>query len=123
VARADAVLPGARYVLFSDADIDHGRDALRRLVARAQADRLDMASVMVMLSVAVIVAPFGLVAYGLMCRACLPTIRLYRQPWAAALLAPFGAAVYMAMTMGSAWAAWRGRGGAWKGRVYPPGTK
>jgi hopene-associated glycosyltransferase HpnB len=261
VVRAEAVLPGAHYVLFSDADIDHGRDALRRLVARAQADRLDMASTMVMLSVegfwdrvlippfvfffqmlypfawvndpvarsaaaaggcmlvrcsalraaggmaairnaviddcalaraiadtggrlwlglttasrslrpyggfagiwnmvarsayaqldhspwrlmlciagmalvygvpvAVVVVPFGpvaamagLVAYGLMCRAYLPTIRLYRQSWPAALLVPFSAAVYMAMTMGSAWSVWRGRGGAWKGRVYPHGMR
>lgn len=257
VARSDALMSDARYVLFSDADIDHGRSSLRRLVARAEADRLDLASLMVMLSVdgfwdrflippfvfffqmlypfawvndplartaaaaggcmlarrsalraaggldairgaliddcalarsiadsggktwlglttqtrslrpyagfsgvwnmvarnayaqldhspsrlalcvagmalvyaapvAAMLGPFGpaaatagLAAYGLMCRAYLPTIRLYRQAWPAALALPFAAAIYMAMTIGSAWRSWRGRGGAWKGRVYP----
>ena len=259
VARGDCVLPGARYVLFSDADINHGPDSLRRLVVRAEAGRLDMASLMVMLSVAgfwerFLIPPFifffqmlypfarvndpnaspaaaaggcmlvrcsalraaggltaireaviddcalaralavrggrlwlglttktyslrpyaglsgiwnmvarrayaqlghspwrlvlcivgmalvyavplaaflaplngaaaGLAAYGLMCWAYLPTVRLYRQRWPAALLLPFAAALYMAMTVGSAWCAWRGRGGAWKGRVYNQGTR
>jgi hopene-associated glycosyltransferase HpnB len=37
------------FVLFSDADIHHGEGVLRRLVARAQRDGLDMASLMVRL--------------------------------------------------------------------------
>ena len=255
----DVLIPDAQYVLFCDADIDHGRSSLRRLVARAEAGRLDLASQMVLLSVdgfwdRFLIPPFvfffqmlypfawvndpmaktaaaaggcmlvrrsvlaaagglgairgaliddcalarsiarsggklwlglttktrslrpyagiggiwnmvarsaytqlghsplglvlciagmilvyavpvaamigllafgpavamaGLAAYALMCLAYLPTVRLYRQAWPAALLLPFAAAVFMAMTIGSAWRAWRGRGGAWKGRVYP----
>lgn len=39
----------ARYILFSDADIAHGEDALRELASRAEADRLDLVSFMVRL--------------------------------------------------------------------------
>jgi hopene-associated glycosyltransferase HpnB len=39
----------ARYILFSDADIVHGQDALRELASRAEADRLDLVSFMVRL--------------------------------------------------------------------------
>lgn len=39
----------ARYVLFTDADIEHPADNLRRLVAKAEAARLDMTSLMVKL--------------------------------------------------------------------------
>lgn len=39
----------ARYVLFSDADISHGRDALRELVSRAEAGPCDLVSFMVRL--------------------------------------------------------------------------
>jgi len=47
----------------------------------------------------------------------LPTLRLYGLSplWAASL--PLAGALYGAMTFGSAWNHWRGRGGAWKGRV------
>jgi hopene-associated glycosyltransferase HpnB len=38
-----------RYVLFSDADISHGRGAVRELVARAEANQLDLTSFMVRL--------------------------------------------------------------------------
>jgi hopene-associated glycosyltransferase HpnB len=38
------------YVLFTDADIAHSKDSLRRLVANAVANRLDLASLMVKLS-------------------------------------------------------------------------
>jgi hopene-associated glycosyltransferase HpnB len=37
------------YVLLCDADIHHGRDSLRELVCRAEANQLDLASVMVRL--------------------------------------------------------------------------
>ncbi len=254
--QCDAVMPEARYLLFSDADIDHDRSSLRRLVALAEAGQLDLASLMVMLSVdgfwdRYLIPPFvfffqmlypfawvsdpaakpaaaggcmlarrsalraagglsairgaliddcalarliahsggklwlgltaktrslrpyagfcgvwnmvarnaytqlghsplrlvlcvagmtlvyavpvavlplasgpaaamaGLAAYALMCVAYWPTIWLYRQAWPAALLLPFAAAFYMVMTIGSAWRGWRGRGGAWKGRIYP----
>ncbi|MBM3457657.1 MAG: glycosyltransferase, partial [Armatimonadetes bacterium] len=39
----------ARYVLFCDADVRHGPDSLRELVARAEAGGLDLASLMVRL--------------------------------------------------------------------------
>jgi hopene-associated glycosyltransferase HpnB len=47
-----ACLAGAppRYVLFTDADIAYDRDALRRLVARAEANRLVLTSLMVKLN-------------------------------------------------------------------------
>lgn len=51
VARAEAVAPDARYILFTDADIVHEASNLRRLVARAESGKLDLVSVMVMLAV------------------------------------------------------------------------
>ncbi len=63
-------------------------------------------------------ANLGVVTWGLMVIAYRPTLRLYgRSLWAAFAL-PFAALLYTAMTVGSAWAHWRGRGGAWKGRTY-----
>jgi hopene-associated glycosyltransferase HpnB len=59
----------------------------------------------------------GAVAWVLMSVAVTPTLRLYRQPlWLAPLL-PVVALFYCAMTFSSAWAHYRGRGGAWKGRI------
>ena len=65
----------------------------------------------------------GLAAWALMALAVWPTLRLYRQPpWLAPLL-PLAALLYGAMTFDSALRHWRGRGGAWKGRVRSaPGT-
>ena len=40
---------GPRYLLFTDADIDHDPGNLRRLVAKAEADKLDLVSLMVRL--------------------------------------------------------------------------
>lgn len=48
-AEATQQVPNARYVLFTDADIEHPADNLRRLVAKAEAGRLDMTSLMVKL--------------------------------------------------------------------------
>ena len=50
-AEASRRMPDARYVLFTDADIEHPSDNLRRLVAKAEASRLDMTSLMVKLEV------------------------------------------------------------------------
>ena len=59
----------------------------------------------------------GLAAWALSAVAISPTLRLYRQPlWLAPLL-PLAALLYTAMTVDSAWRHWRGRGGAWKGRL------
>ncbi|MCX7354142.1 MAG: glycosyltransferase [Alphaproteobacteria bacterium] len=48
-AEAMRRMPNARYILFTDADIEHPADHLRRLVAKAEANRLDMTSLMVKL--------------------------------------------------------------------------
>jgi hopene-associated glycosyltransferase HpnB len=62
-------------------------------------------------------AAAGAIAWLLMSLAIAPTLRLYRQPlWLAPLL-PVVALFYCAMTVDSALAHARGRGGAWKGRV------
>ncbi len=49
LGRAEALAPGAKYVLLTDADIAHERANLRRLVAKAEADGLDLVSLMVRL--------------------------------------------------------------------------
>ncbi|MFK7943488.1 MAG: glycosyltransferase [Paracoccaceae bacterium] len=60
----------------------------------------------------------GFAAWGLMAVAFAPTARLYGQlPWRGLLL-PLAAGIYASMTVGSAIAHWRGRGGQWKGRTY-----
>lgn len=50
VRMADKRFPGARYLLLTDADIAHGPASLARLVAKADAERLDVVSLMVRLS-------------------------------------------------------------------------
>ncbi len=49
VEMARTVGPDCPYLLLCDADIGHGPDALGRLVARAEAEHLDLASLMVKL--------------------------------------------------------------------------
>jgi hopene-associated glycosyltransferase HpnB len=51
VARAGAAEPGARYLMFTDADIAHERTNLRQLVARAEANGLALTSLMARLTV------------------------------------------------------------------------
>ncbi len=61
----------------------------------------------------------ALAAWGLMSAALVPTLRLYgRSPWMAPAL-PLAGLLYSLMTVASAVAYWRGRGGAWKGRTLP----
>lgn len=48
--QARRLAPQARYVWFTDADIRHAPDNLRRLVAKAEREKLDLVSLMVMLS-------------------------------------------------------------------------
>jgi hopene-associated glycosyltransferase HpnB len=50
LSRAQETLPEARYLWFTDADIEHGPTTLRRLVAKAEAERLDLVSLMAALS-------------------------------------------------------------------------
>lgn len=66
-------------------------------------------------------AAAGAVSWGLSARAYGPTLRLYGQPAVWALTLPVAGALYLAMTVASAWNHAQGRGGAWKGRVYPAG--
>ncbi|MDH3665975.1 MAG: glycosyltransferase [Paracoccaceae bacterium] len=63
-------------------------------------------------------ATLGAVAWMLSGLAYLPTLRLYGKPAWQALGLPLAAAFYMAMTISSATAHWRGQGGRWKGRSY-----
>lgn len=63
----------------------------------------------------------GGAAWAVMTGTYLPMLRYYRQPvWTAPLL-PFTAFLYLLMTVDSAVRHHRGRGGAWKGRVYSGG--
>lgn len=60
----------------------------------------------------------GLVAWLVMTFSYWPTLRLYEQPAAMAPLLPLAALLFTLMTADSARRHWRGRGGAWKGRIY-----
>jgi GT2 family glycosyltransferase len=61
----------------------------------------------------------GLLTWLLMSLAYLPTIRFYKCPvWLVFCLSAI-AFLYTFMTLDSALRHWQGRGGAWKGRVYP----
>ncbi len=61
----------------------------------------------------------GAAAWLLMAGTFAPMLRYYGQPVVAALLLPFTAVLYLAMTVDSAIRHHRGRGAAWKGRTYP----
>ena len=50
VERAAEMLPEARYLLFTDADIEHHPATLRDLAAKAEAEQLDLVSLMALLS-------------------------------------------------------------------------
>ena len=60
----------------------------------------------------------GVLAWLAMALAYAPTMRLYRRPPVETLGLPLAAVFYTAMTVDSAIAHARGRGGAWKGRAY-----
>ncbi|MHC5768202.1 MAG: glycosyltransferase [Nostoc sp.] len=65
------------------------------------------------------IALTGILGWLLMTFAYYPTIRFYKcSPWLAFSL-PAIAFLYTLMTLDSALRHWQGRGGAWKGRVYP----
>ncbi|MGF1603128.1 MAG: glycosyltransferase [Thermosynechococcaceae cyanobacterium] len=72
---------------------------------------------------AVWVAMVGAITWLLMTWAYLPTIRLYRLSPLWALTLPLVALLYTLMTLDSARRHWQGKGGAWKGRVYPAAVK
>ncbi|MEP3525238.1 MAG: glycosyltransferase [Hyphomicrobiales bacterium] len=60
----------------------------------------------------------GLGAWLMAMVAYCPTLIRYKKNTFWALLLPFSAMIYMAMTFSSATKHWRGKGGAWKGRTY-----
>jgi hopene-associated glycosyltransferase HpnB len=65
------------------------------------------------------IAIVGLITWLLMSFAYLPTILFYkRSPWLCFCL-PIIALLYTFMTLDSALRHYQGKGGAWKGRVYP----
>jgi len=59
----------------------------------------------------------GAIAWLLMSVAYYPAVRYYRRPAFWAPLLPLVAVFYLAATLHSALAYWRGKGGLWKGRV------
>lgn len=60
----------------------------------------------------------GLLAWGLMTVAYVPTLRFYDEPVWRAVLLPVAAVLYAMMTVDSARRAAQGHGGGWKGRSY-----
>jgi hopene-associated glycosyltransferase HpnB len=66
-------------------------------------------------------ALLGVLAWLAMAVAYAPTLRRYQRSLVWAPLLPLIALFYTAATIGSAWRHYRGRGGAWKGRVYAKG--
>lgn len=64
-------------------------------------------------------AAAGGTAWALMTVAYSPTLRLYGRTSPRGVLLPVAATLYSVMTVASAVRHWRGRGGQWKGRVYP----
>ncbi|MGQ0676913.1 MAG: glycosyltransferase, partial [Rhodospirillales bacterium] len=65
-------------------------------------------------------ASLGAAAWVLMAFSYLPTLQLYRQPPVLGLLLPVAGLLYDLMTLDSALAYYRGRGGWWKGRAQAP---
>jgi len=59
----------------------------------------------------------GIAAWLLMSMAYVPVLRIYRRRWFEAPLLPLAALFYVAATVHSAVAWWRGKGGQWKGRT------
>jgi hopene-associated glycosyltransferase HpnB len=65
----------------------------------------------------------GLFGWLLMTFAYYPTIRFYKCSFWLAFSLPAIAFLYTLMTLDSALRHWQGRGGGWKGRVYPVNLK
>ena len=66
-----------------------------------------------------VVFSMALLTYGLMTLAYGPIVRFYQQPMWMSLGLPGIAVLYLLMTLDSARQSMQGKGGAWKGRVYP----
>jgi hopene-associated glycosyltransferase HpnB len=65
----------------------------------------------------------SLIVYLIMTSAYFPIIRFYKCPPIFAFSLPIIAFLYTLMTVDSAIKHWQGRGGEWKGRVYPVDNK
>ena len=65
-----------------------------------------------------LVGSIGLLTWLLMSLAYLPTVKFYGLNWLWIGTLPAIAFLYSLMTVDSAFRHWRGKGGAWKGRVY-----
>jgi len=72
-----------------------------------------------LLTVQTSLALIGGATWLLMALAYLPTLRLYRLSPLWSVCLPLIGFLYSLMTLDSALRHWQGRGGAWKGRVYP----
>lgn len=111
---------------------------IRHMIVRTAYAQLDYSPLLLALAVAAMtvtyVAPLGLALFGIglprilglvawvqMALAFQPTVRFYRvcPLWGFAL--PAVATCYIAFTLDSALQSARGRGGLWKGRIYPAG--
>ena len=66
---------------------------------------------------------FGAAAWAVMAVAYAPTLRLYRRPYAEAVLLPVAALLYTLMTIASAWRSLSGSGARWKDRSYSKGME
>jgi hopene-associated glycosyltransferase HpnB len=116
-----------------------GLSDIWRMVARTaytqlRYSRLLLAGTLLGMVLTYLVPPFGVLLYPwhgsalaaafagsawlLMALTAWPTYRAYGQAAWRSLTLPAAAAFYSAMTFDSAWRHWRGRGGAWKGRIH-----
>lgn len=66
--------------------------------------------------------PWAVVAMAAMMLGYVPLLRYYRMSPGWALLLPLSAALFLAMTWGSAIGYWRGVRSQWKGRIYGTGA-
>jgi len=65
-----------------------------------------------------LVSALGFIAWSLAMMDYYPTLKRYQKPLFWVLFLPLSATFYTAMTVSSALNHWRGKGGAWKGRIY-----
>jgi hopene-associated glycosyltransferase HpnB len=72
-----------------------------------------------LLSGSVVISTLGGAGWLLMAGLYVPMLRYYDQSAGIALVLPVVAVLYLAMTVDSALAHYRGAGAAWKGRTYP----
>jgi hypothetical protein len=113
-----------------------GAGAIRRMVARTAYAQLGysllaLAGMIAALALVFLAPPLlallaegparwlGLAAWAAMALAFAPTLRRFGLSPLHGLALPGIAATYMAFTLDSAFAEWRGRGGMWKGEAGP----